>query len=639
MLLTGCKLYLDQSGHAVNLMKNRFLLAQLYLTSLSGKMSRNKIRTELQALARGSQTYDEAYDSTMRRIFDQGADEGIMALRVLSWITYAERPLTTFELQHALAVELGEPQFDEDNLYDLEDLVSVCAGLVTITMDGSKSILRLVHTTTREYFEKKLVSWLPDPQGEIGTTCITYISYDAFNTGSCATDSSFEERLEKYPLYSYAAKNWGHHIRAQPIANVLLMAFLQDPSKTDACGQAIFARRGYTSHEGYSSDVPLGTTGLHLVAYFGLAEVAALLLEQYATLSSVDSFGRTPFEWAAYSGQHEVIRLFLNKGVNAEQRGLGCRSPIALAASGGWIDTVKLLLDHGVEPDSRCRGRPAISWGASEGHRDVVQLLLERGAKPDAKDDDGRTPLLQAAGSGWSEIVLLLLERGCDPDSPDLNGRTALSEAAENDHIAVVDVLLKAGCKVDFEDAEGKTPLWWANYYGNAETSRLLQEDVADNMSFDFDKDLGSTLGFPDVLPTPNNIPYSLPNVLPGPFVGQPPHRSDQTKFKCFCGTLWYNRGAMKRHIIERHFPAANYRCPACDMTLQGRDKMRSHMRSHGGSNQMDFIKEDLPVPQPCPICAGKTDSWQQFYRCLLRHATADIRRSSVTGHGSPFFH
>lgn len=43
-----------------------------------------------------------------------------------------KRPLTTIELQHGLAVKYGEPTFDKDNLTQVEDILSVCAGLVTV---------------------------------------------------------------------------------------------------------------------------------------------------------------------------------------------------------------------------------------------------------------------------------------------------------------------------------------------------------------------------------------------------------------------------------------------------------------------------------------------------------------------------
>lgn len=64
---------------------------------------------------------------------------------VLSWITYTQRPLTTEELCHALAVEAGESELNPANISDVEDMVSVCAGLVTV--DNESNIIQLVHYT------------------------------------------------------------------------------------------------------------------------------------------------------------------------------------------------------------------------------------------------------------------------------------------------------------------------------------------------------------------------------------------------------------------------------------------------------------------------------------------------------------
>lgn len=69
----------------------------------------------------------------MDRIEGQAADAQKLAKQVLSWITYAKRPLAPSELQHALAVEIGDDsELDEDSLPDIEDMISVCAGLVQL---------------------------------------------------------------------------------------------------------------------------------------------------------------------------------------------------------------------------------------------------------------------------------------------------------------------------------------------------------------------------------------------------------------------------------------------------------------------------------------------------------------------------
>jgi hypothetical protein len=78
-------------------------------------------------------------------------------MQVLSWIACAKRPITSSELRHALAVELDTSELDEENLPETGDIVSVCAGLVTV--DEESDIIRLIHHTTQEYFERTWTSW------------------------------------------------------------------------------------------------------------------------------------------------------------------------------------------------------------------------------------------------------------------------------------------------------------------------------------------------------------------------------------------------------------------------------------------------------------------------------------------------
>jgi hypothetical protein len=66
-------------------------------------------------------------------------------------ISHAKRLLTTRELCDALAIESGDTALNNDNIFDVEDILAVCAGLITV--DQESSVIRLVHYTTQEYFE------------------------------------------------------------------------------------------------------------------------------------------------------------------------------------------------------------------------------------------------------------------------------------------------------------------------------------------------------------------------------------------------------------------------------------------------------------------------------------------------------
>ncbi|KAH8748260.1 hypothetical protein F5883DRAFT_509309 [Diaporthe sp. PMI_573] len=188
-----------------------FLLAQIYCNSLDDKTTPRAVRRVLKQLQKQSPgssedqkraILDQAYSDAMDRIHEQKQGFRQLADKVLLWITCANRPLTTSELQHALAVEIGDSELGEDNLEQIKRIVSVCAGLVTV--DEESCIIRLVHYTTQEYFEQTQKQWFPNAHAEMMTICVTYLSFNIFESGFCRTDQEFEERLRSNPLYSYA---------------------------------------------------------------------------------------------------------------------------------------------------------------------------------------------------------------------------------------------------------------------------------------------------------------------------------------------------------------------------------------------------------------------------------------------------
>jgi hypothetical protein len=388
----------------------------------------------------------------MIRIEGQVTDQEELAKQVLSWITCAERPLTTLELQHALAVEC-EPELDEDNLLEIGDMVSVCAGLVTI--DEESNVIRLVHYTTQEYFERTQSHWFPNAETDITTICISYLSFDVFERGFCQTDDEFEERLWSNQFFEYAARNWGHHARktstfsqalSQAVVNVLT-----SKAKVDALSQGLLAIKRYSSHSNYSQQVQRRMTGLHLTVYFGVETVVKLLLDTgKVDADSKDEDSRAPLFLAADNGHEAIVKLLLDTGkVDADSKAEGGWTPLFLAAGNGHEAIVKLLLDTGkVDADSKDEGgQTPLFLAARNGHEAVVKLLLDTGkVDADSKDEGGRTPLFLAARNGHEAVVKLLLDTGkVDADSKDEGGQTPLFLAAWNGHEAVVKLLLDTG--------------------------------------------------------------------------------------------------------------------------------------------------------------------------------------------------
>jgi hypothetical protein len=397
------------------------------------------IRAALKDLPSGSNAYDDAYKNAMIRIEGQVTNQEKLAKRVLSWITCAERPLTLLELQHALAVEVGESKLDEDNLSDIRDIVSVCAGLVTI--DEKSNIIRLAHYTAQEYLERTQSHWFPNAETDITTICISYLSFDVFNCGFCQTDDEFEDRLRSNQFFEYAVRNWGHHARkasnfSQALSQVVVNC-LTSKARVDTWSQGLLAIKRYSSHSNYSQQARRRMTGLHLTAYFGVQAVIKLLLNTgEVSADSKDDCGRTPLSWAAWSGHKAVVKLLLDTGeVNAESMDEDGRTPISWAAENGHESIVKLLLNTSeVEADSKDKlGRTPLSWAAWSGHEAVVKLLLDTGeVDADLMDEEGWTPLSWAVENRHESIVKLLLKKRLEESR---GGWTPLQLAALTDMV------------------------------------------------------------------------------------------------------------------------------------------------------------------------------------------------------------
>ena len=258
----------------------------------------------------------------MRRIESQGEKRERLAKNVLSWVVYSNRILSTSELQDALAVQPGKSDLDRKFIPSVEIIGSICAGLIIIDTQGGA--VRLVHYTTQRYLERTVEDWFPEPETYMAMTCITYLSFATFESGFCQTDEEFAKRIQSYPLYKYAAQNWGHHAHKAALeSDKSVLDFLRNEAKVSASTQILFiSRKGYWDihRPGYSQDVPRGVIGVHLAAYFGLPEIMMALLENRDHLNIKDKWGRTPLSWAAEKGHEAEVKLLIEKGGDIESK-------------------------------------------------------------------------------------------------------------------------------------------------------------------------------------------------------------------------------------------------------------------------------------------------------------------------------
>ena len=227
------------------------------------------------------------------------------------------------------------------NLYLIEDMVRSCAGLVTI--DQESNIIRLVHYTTQEYFQRRRLESFQDVQRDIiSTSCLTYLSYDVFANGYL-TDSDLKKcRFQQNTFFEYAAQNWAYHIQdAQQSTIDLALEFLMDDGKVSASSQALFPYRA-----------PQQFCGMHLVAFFGLNDIMMRLLEKKEP-DTKDMNGRTPLSYAAERGNVLTVKLLLNYDVDLNVECNNGWTPLSLAIEWGSAAVIQVLLAQGVKINYR----------------------------------------------------------------------------------------------------------------------------------------------------------------------------------------------------------------------------------------------------------------------------------------------
>jgi hypothetical protein len=319
------------------------LLARLHFDSIKTKTTVKQIKETLSKLSKGPEAYEKAYEDAQCRIEGQNPDASKLAMDVLMWITCSKRQLSSRELREALGVEPGTLCMDKTNVPQVKDIGSVCAGLVEV--DEKSDIVRLVHYTTQEYFERNQNRWFPSAESRLAIVCVTYLSFDLFETGFCVNDEEFEMRIQQNPLYDYAARNWGHHARAAESETAkITQSLLKSNAKVCAMSQALTVSKSKWC-SGYSQGIRQ-MTALHLAAYFGIKEAAARALGIQGCWDIRDSDGRTPLSWAAENGHQAIVELLLENGAYLWSRDNFGRTPLSRAAGNGYENIIQLLFER-----------------------------------------------------------------------------------------------------------------------------------------------------------------------------------------------------------------------------------------------------------------------------------------------------
>ena len=410
------------------------------------------------------------------------------------------------EIQHALAVEPGDSNLDEDNIPERELLLSVCNGLVTY--EKERGFLALVHYTFQQYLEQKAKTLFPEAQAEIVRTCLTYLSFDEFEQGPCHQDRDLMVRRKRWPLLRYAVCEWGQHARqgAEEICRDLIVSFLSQDAKLSASVQILWVRESVGST--YTLDFPLKVSALWLASLYGLERtVSHLLASQRHDVNRKTSWGDTPLHQAAGHGHVRILELLLSNGADVTAQDCAGNTSLHMASfdwsqnvacdmfnsmgqeTWRWIEikveksdlslnVTRLLLDHGADVNAvDIRGETPLHNAVINGQKSLTQLLLASGADVTLVNQDGNAPLTLASEYGDEEITRVLLEHDLQRQVQNGITNTAMRTAAYEGRFSLVKILLSRSLEENLLHPEGRTPLHMSAFLGSLECLVYFEND------------------------------------------------------------------------------------------------------------------------------------------------------------------
>lgn len=473
------------------------------------------------------------YDEAMQRIENQDVDQKSVALKALAWVSYAFRPLSLRELQHALIIEPESNDLDEDFIPDGQQITSLCAGLLTI--DWENGLINFIHSTTKAYFDKIRDVVFPRFHANITRSCAAYLNLDILQ------NATILEIVQSFPLASYAAQHMGDHARQSPEelldADVLkaICELLSDSDRRKPLVSLLDAldliRSGFYSpnikessntvtekesssaatqgNERMISDKRLETnashatgtdswemrtsrgqvpevTALHLAASMGLAKVASMLLKEAVNIDAVDESGKTALAIAIERGFEKAVELLVNSGAKVDLRtDQGC-TVFLLVVERGWVTTADMIAQKMEQVISEAvsdpfRARPLLLASYHGDLEAVEKLIGQDGSDLQSRDKTlGETALFVAVERLHPRVVQALLNGGVDVNAQDSSGQTALHRATRRESEEIMRLLLDNGADTECKNDAGLTP-WSANVrLANERTIRILLDAGAD---------------------------------------------------------------------------------------------------------------------------------------------------------------
>ena len=425
-----------------------FLYVSQTVGRLRGSLPPNQLLERLMSLPKG---VTKAYEDNMKRILKQDdEDNKELILRILLWIANAIRPLSRSELLEALSIHPGRKTIDKGDRFPTDrEFTTFCAELISLDQDD---FYHLFHPSLRDYLYDLPDSSAPELEDyrqmqqhagrSLSQACLTYLLFDRFSSGPATTFEGLERLMRDNVLLRYAAEHWGTHAaQASEDAPVdLVWKFIDCENARNLSLQIIMLEDSVYFFPGSS-------TPLHILAYFGLSNLAKSRPQLKEMKAQIDGYGLLPLDYAMLGRKREMCLWLLEEDEGSTARGpptLARYSVYHVAIAFEWHDVLERLISNGYPVDhvASNKQRTALAEAAGQGNEWAFNRLLEAKADVNAKDAEGKTALMIAIDEGHQSLVAPLLQHGVDIDAQDNDGVSALHIAADTGSLDAVKLLL-----------------------------------------------------------------------------------------------------------------------------------------------------------------------------------------------------
>ncbi|KAI1560042.1 Ankyrin repeat protein [Pyrenophora tritici-repentis] len=461
-----------------------FLWVNLQLDSLCQASKAQKDRVVEAALEALPQGLLDTYVRILERIEAQSPYMRDLALKCLAWTVYARRPLSTRELQLALAIN-PTCTAQQDLQTDSPQVILEACGNILEEANGS---IRPIHFTVQEFLTTTITelsqhtirAQLLDPTSmhrRLSLVCLAYIRLTAFDKPAQHSLGLYM-RLQKDVLAGYACQSFDYHIsngnessvdvidqleallrqESAYLASVLQIKVLRDGHGYYAViqrfngmnfpvtpGTIVYSTSLYnipTVRQRWVDQTP-PIYALHLAASAGLTSAVIRLLEGGYNVDEKDGHESTSLYYACLNGDVDVVQVLIDKNAEVNAQGGYYGNALQAASARGYEQIVKMLLDKGADVNAQggCYGN-ALQAASFGGHEQVVKMLLDKGANVNAQGGLYGNALQAASARGYEQIVKMLLDKGADVNAQGGRYGNALQAASDRGHEQVVKMLL-----------------------------------------------------------------------------------------------------------------------------------------------------------------------------------------------------